>query len=187
MKYKIGVFGSAVNEGEKIQEKARRLGRELTKQDVILITGVASGLPYEVVWSAAKAGSTIEGFSPCVDLESQKKETPEQDLTIYKKITFVPKDSPFANNINVCRKYRNVNSTANCHAGIIISGRWGTMNEFTNLFDMGKVIGVLTTTGGVADELPRLMKKISKKTNAVVIFSDSPRVLVRKVLGELRK
>lgn len=187
MQYKIGIFGSAIEVKEDVKNKAKLLGEELARHEITLVSGMASGLPYEVASIAAQNGATIEGFSPCVDLEGQKKETPEQDLTIYKKITFVPKDFPFANDINVCRKYRNVTSTANCDAGIIISGRWGTMNEFTNLFDTGKVIGVLTGTGGIADELPRLMKKISKKTNAVVIFSDSPHVLVRKVLGELRK
>lgn len=59
--------------------------------------------------------------------------------------------------------YHNVLTTAACDAGIIIAGRWGSMNEFTNLYDMGKVIGVLTGTGGIADELPQLLKKISKK------------------------
>ena len=62
------------------------------------------------------------------------------------------------------KKYRNVSSTANCDAGIIISGRWGTMNEFTNLYDMGKVIGILTETSGVADEIKNLSKKINKET-----------------------
>ena len=36
------------------------------------------------------------------------------------------------------------------------------MNEFTNLYDMGKVIGVLTGTGGIADELELLNQKGSQ-------------------------
>ena len=71
-------------------------------------------------------------------------------------------------------------------AGIIISGRWGTMNEFTNLHDMGKVIGVLTGTGGVADDLSSLSKKIHKPSKAVVIFDSSPEQLVKRILEELK-
>ena len=77
-------------------------------------------------------------------------------------------------------------STANCDAGIIISGRWGTMNEFTNLFDMGKAIGVLTGTGGVADELPAFCKKITKHNRSKVIFNDEPEKLVELVIKELQ-
>lgn len=74
-----------------------------------------------------------------------------------------------------------------CDAGIIISGRWGSMNEFTNLYDMGKVIGVLTGTGGIADELEYLMKKVTKKSKAVVIFDSSPDTLVEKIIKTLHK
>jgi len=60
-----------------------------------------------------------------------------------------------------------------------------TMNEFTNLIDMGKVIGVLRGTGGIADELEQLTKKINKPSKAKVIFHDSPKELVQEVLKEL--
>ena len=82
----------------------------------------------------------------------------------------------------VRKKYRNVISTANCDAGIIISGRWGTMNEFTNLHDMGKVIGIFTSTGGIADDIFRLSKKIHKPSKAELIFDDSPKKLIGKII-----
>ena len=78
-------------------------------------------------------------------------------------------------------------STATADAGIIISGRWGTMNEFTNLYDMGKVIGVLTGFGGIADELPSLSKKINKQSKAKVFFSDNPDTLVSEIINELKQ
>lgn len=187
MKYKIGVFGSAVEEGGKTTKIAQELGRELAKlKDAIIVNGACSGIPYEVVYEAHKNGAEIWGYSPAINLEGQKKFTPDCDLSVYKKIIFTPKDFEFSSNDQVARKYRNVISTANCDAGIIISGRWGTMNEFTNLYDMGKVVGVLTGTGGIADELPNLMKKISKKSKAVVLFDNSPEHLVKKVMKELR-
>ena len=59
------------------------------------------------------------------------------------------------------------------------------MNEFTNLYDMGKVIGVLTGTGGIAEELVTLNQKITKKSAAKVIFNSSPEQLVQEILNEL--
>jgi len=107
-------------------------------------------------------------------------------LSIYTKLIYVSRDLPFADNRRIRMKYRNVLSTAECDAGIIISGQWGSLNEFTNLVDMQKVVGVLTGTGGVADELPALAKKIVKEGQGTVIFNDDPRALVEELLQLLR-
>jgi len=186
-KYKIGVFGSAVKEGKKAQEKAEELGKELSKHNIIVITGAADGIPYKVAYNAWKLGAEVWGYAPVVSLEEEKKISHEQNFNIYKKLFYIPKNYSFKDEIQVSRKYRNVSSTATCDAGIIIAGRWGTMNEFTNLHDMGKVIGILTGTGGIADELPRLMKKITKKTKAVVVFDDHPKELIGKIIKLLKK
>lgn len=185
MRYKIGVFGSAVGNFETILEKAKELGRELSKHNIIVITGATTGLPYEVSLEAFKQRAKIWGFSAAIDAKGQRELMQSRDEIIYDKLTFIPKDYEFATDAQVCRKYRNVSSTATCDAGIIISGRWGTMNEFTNMHDMGKVIGVLTGTGGIADELENLVKKIHKKTKAKIIFNDSPTKLVKKIIEKL--
>lgn len=185
MKYKIGVFGSAVDEGNIVNKKAHKLGQVLSKQNLIVVTGACTGVPYEIAREAFRNGAEVWGYSPVLNINEQKKFTPNDDLSIYKKIIYIPKSFEFFSSLEVSKKYRNVISTANCDAGIIISGRWGTMNEFTNLYDLGKIIGVLTGTGGIADELPTLCKKINKKSKAKVFFSNSPNDLVNKVLKEL--
>lgn len=187
MKYKIGVFASNAKElSTNAINKAKQIGKELVKFDIVIITGASSGLPYYAAYEATKNGVEVFGYSPMRDIDGQKEFFPKDDISIYKKLIFVPKNFEFALNLQVCKKYRNVISTANCDAGIIISGRWGTLNEFTNLYDMGKVIGVLTSTGGIADQLPHLINKIYKESKAKVIFSNSPKELVEKVLKELR-
>lgn len=185
MKYKIGVFGSAEGNLDKIFDKAHLLGTELGKQNVIVITGASTGIPYEVAKTAKENGAEIWGFSQTTNLKEQQKLAPNCDSSIYKKLIYIPKNYEFAPSNAVCKKYRNVTSTATCDAGIIIAGRWGTLNEFTNLYDMGKVIGVLTGTGGIADELPKLSQKISKKSKAKILYNDSPAELVKGVLHEL--
>lgn len=185
MRYKIGIFGSAINEKQEVIEKAKKLGNALGKKKVIVINGACDGIPYIVAHEAYKNGAQVWGYSPEINLKKQKLFTPNCDLSIYTKLDFIPEAFSFASDPLVCKKYRNVISTASCDAGIIISGRWGTMNEFTNLYDMGKIIGVLTGTGGIADELPSLCKKISKKSKAKVIFDDKPNKLISLVFEEL--
>lgn len=187
-KYKIGIFGSASGKIETNSvEKAKKLGISLSKYQINIITGACSGLPYLAAHEAASKGSSVLGYSPKLGLSGQRDFTPKDDLSIYKKLIFVPQDFEFAANDQACKKYRNVISTANCDAGVIISGRWGTMNEFTNLYDMGKVIGVITGTGGIADELLPLCKKISKKNKAIVLFDSQPEKLIEKIIKELGK
>jgi len=187
MSYKIGVFGSSVSEEDQIDVKAIQLGKFLGLKQCAVITGACSGLPYIAAKSDKEHGADIYGYSPIKNLEEQVEFTPHDDLTIYKKITYIPEHFSFKNDVLVCKKYRNVISTANCDAGIIISGRWGTLNEFTNLFDMGKIIGVLKDTAGIANELPDLTAKISKQSAAKIIFDSDPQSLIDQVIASIEQ
>lgn len=185
MRYKIGVFGSAEDFDKSLISKVKELGKLLGQKKVIIITGATSGFPYVASYEAFKNGAEIWGYSYEQNIKNIKKRMPDHDLSIYSKLIYIPKSFPFVSNVQVSKKYRNVISTANCDAGIIISGRWGTLNEFTNLYDMGKIIGILTGTGGIADELPKLSKKINKKSKAKVLFDSNPKTLINKLLTRL--
>ena len=191
MHYKVAIFGSSVSADGKrdaIPNKtAAALGKALGEHKVTIVTGACTGIPYQVAYKGAKQGAEVIGFSPEIDFDHQKQFAPDDDLSIYKEIIYIPSNFPFISVPEVCKKYRNVMSTATADAGIIISGRWGTMNEFTNLYDMGKVIGVLTGFGGIADELPSLSKKINKQSKAKVFFSDNPDTLVSEIINELKQ
>ena len=186
MKYKIGIYGSAVNTTELVEQKAIELGEQLSKHNVILITGAGHGIPYLIATTAKKLNSNIEiwGFPPTITEKDFIEYMPQVDLSIYKKLFYIPSDYQFVNNIGACRQYRNLISTATADAGIIIAGRWGSMSEFVALREMGKTIGVLTNTGGLADELEELSKKINKKSNGKIIFHNSPTELVKLILKE---
>lgn len=187
MKYNIGIFASSAGDLDKIIPKAHELAKNLAEKNVTVLTGAAQGLPYEVAATAAKHGAEVWGFSQFTNAQREKEILPELDFSVFKKIFYIPDDFEFASDRFISQKYRNVSTTASCDAGIIISGRWGTLNEFTNLYDMEKVIGVLTGTGGIADELEALKKKIDKPKNAVVIFNSDAETLVKLVLEELNK
>lgn len=187
MEYKISVYGSAADTSSDAVDKAKQIGEELAKKDVVVITGACPGLPYAAAISAKDKGGKVWGFCPAPNLKKQQENLPDVDTSIFSKLTYVPSDFDFIETKMICCKYRNVTSVANCDAGIIISGRWGSLNEFTNLADLGKVIGVLTGTGGIADELPELVKKVNKDTGAKIFFSDSPIELINLIYKELEE
>jgi len=180
MKYKLGIYGSAAGDLQAAMPIALKLGRVLQDyaDTFILITGACSGLPDTIISEALPSGIEIWGFSSSFDLNSQKKQFPTIDTSVYKKIIYVPRSFTFENNERVRMKYRNVISTANCDAAIIVSGRWGTLNEFTNLIDFQKIVGVLNNSGGIADELASLSNKISKAGQGPIIFDDDPKQLI---------
>lgn len=187
MKY-IGVFGSAVINNEDILLKAKELGKALSKHNLTLITGAGKGLPYQVVSEAKRLNKHVKlwGFPPVLDKEAFEAYTLD-DISIYDKITYIPADFAFANSIQACRLYRNAASTNQCEAGIIISGRFGTLNEFTNLQEQSKIVGVLTGTGGIADELQQIVTKVTKEGTKTVIFNSNPKALINEVLEALDK
>lgn len=187
MKYKIGVYGSAAGDLASAIPLATEVGKVLGKyaDSVIVITGACPGLPYVAAKAAAESGVEIYGFASARNVEEQQAEYPEDDLSFYKKLIYVPEDFAFADKDRVRKKYRNVISTATCDAAIVISGRWGTLNEFTNLIDFQKLVGVLLDSGGIADELLNLSKKITKAGQGQVIFDKNPEHLVRQILDTL--
>jgi predicted Rossmann-fold nucleotide-binding protein len=188
MKYKIGVFGSSTGNMDAVLPRAMQLAAVLGEHadQVIVVTGAGKGLPYMIAKEAAAKGVEIWGFAAQLNLEALQSSAPENDHDIYAKVLYVPEDFPFADDDRARMKYRNVISTASCDAGIIISGQWGTLNEFANLIDLKKTVGVMTGTGGIADELPALTQKVSKEGQGEVIFDDDPKRLVEKIISSLQ-
>src|SRR5260221_13305928 len=92
MKYKIGVFGSAVKEHPDAIEKAIELGKVLANKNAIVITGACTGMPYFAAYKAAKSGGEVWGFSPNVDETAQKEMYKDDNFTIYSKIFYIPKN-----------------------------------------------------------------------------------------------
>ena len=83
-------------------------------------------------------------------------------------------------------KGRNVVLVRSCEVVLFISGSIGSLNEFTIAYDEGKVIGCLTGTGGVADEVERLIATLKKESKARVFYDHDPVKLLEKCLSEAR-
>lgn len=175
---KISVYGSALGGiSEENVLLAREIGTQIALRKYGLITGACPGLPHEAVLAASKAGCyKIIGYSPAVDIEEHQKlfNFPTEGFTDW---VFVPRQYQ-GKEKSFRLKLRNVFSVSDSDACIIIAGRIGTMNEFTNAYDMSKNIGILEGTGGFADEVRGLVKKLSKQTSAKLSFSNSPQELI---------
>lgn len=180
---KISVYGSAAgNISDNIKEKSREIGREIARRGHELITGGCPGLPYEVVLGANEFGGKVIGFSPARSLEEHQKRFgfPYEG---FDKLIWSPQVFPIELENDTqklaCLKMRNVYSTAASDAAIIISGRWGTVNEFSIMYDLGKNIGVLMESGGFTNFVSEMIEDFKKSRGSKVIYNKNPIELVR--------
>jgi uncharacterized protein (TIGR00725 family) len=174
MKTKVGVMGSAGNAepGDSLAAKAQMLGRAFSSHDVILLTGATTGVIYLVGKAAHDAGVLHIGVSPASSLE--------EHLNHYR----LPSDACDALiYTGFGLKGRNVVLVRSCDVVLFIAGKMGSLNEFTIAHDEGKIIGCLTQTGGVADQVKYLAAQFSKQTNAQLFYADDPEELIATCLS----
>jgi len=173
MKITIGVMGSAGGAySDEVSTKLVHLGRAVAEQDCILITGGCPGLPYAAVQGAKSADGVVIGISPGLsrDEHVQKYHSPTEgfDVLIYTRSGLMG------------REVENIHSS---DIVIIAGERSGTLGEFAIAYDEGRLIGVLTDTGGIADAIADLVSLLDQKpTGAVVLYDDDPvRLIDRQV------
>jgi hypothetical protein len=171
MKFKIGVMGSAEDRPDTI-DKGVTLGRAIAGRDAIILTGATTGVIHVVGKAARDAGAIHVGISPAhnADEHVERYALPLDacDAIIYTGFGL---------------KGRNVVLVRSCDIVIFIAGSTGSLNEFTIAYDEGKVIGALTGTGGVADEIERLTQVFLKRTKSQIFYDDDPVCLIDKCLS----
>ena len=181
MTISIGVMGSAGDGGgqtnkEALAAKANALARAIAERKLHLLTGATTGIVYVVGKTSHDAGTLHVGISPACDAR-EHVEKYQLPLDACDRIIFT----------GFGLKGRNVVLVRSCDIVIFIAGAMGSLNEFTIAHDEGKVIGCLTGTGGVADEVDYLLGKFSKKTDAAIFRDDDPGKLIDACLSELQK
>ena len=172
MPLKIGVMGGATGRFQRHHmDKAHRLGQAIAKNGVVLITGACPGLPLAAACGAKQAGGMVVGISPALSLDEHvyKYHSPADfhDVLI------------FTGSGLMGREVVNIRSS---DIVIIIGGRSGTLGELAIAYDEGKLIGVLTGTGGISDMVSDILAKCSKRTGSKVVYDDDPESLIRKLL-----
>ncbi|MGI8835471.1 MAG: hypothetical protein ACR2H4_02395 [Pyrinomonadaceae bacterium] len=167
MKIKVGVMGSAGEASpetkDALVEKAQTLAQAIGSRPLLLLTGATTGIVYVVGKAAHDAGVFHVGVSPAENtqehVEKYKLPLDACDLIIYTGFGL---------------KGRNVVLVRSCDIVLFIAGAMGSLNELTIAHDEGKVIGCLTGTGGVADNVGYLLQKFSKDTEARVFQHSDP-------------
>ena len=172
MQLKIGVMGNASpNLPEKIKQRAFDLGCSIADNDCVTITGGCPGYPYEAAKGAKSRGGLVIGISPGLSLweHQHKYQSPieHHDVLI------------FTGSGLMGREVVNIRSS---DVVVIVGGKSGTLGEFSIAYDEGKLIGVLTGTGGITSEISHLVKVIRKDTGAKVLYEDNPRKLIPRLL-----
>lgn len=177
MQLKIGVMGNA---GGRIsrhnRDVAYRVGRAMAEAGCVLITGACPGLPYEAARGAKEAGGLVIGISPGLSLwehvNKYASPTDNHDVLI------------FTGSGLMGREVVNIRSA---DIVVILGGRSGTLGEFSIAYDEGKLIGVVPATGGIASEVRNIVRKIRKKTGAMIIYENDPRELIGRLLAYYRE
>ncbi|MBU4284698.1 hypothetical protein KKF60_02815 [Patescibacteria group bacterium] len=177
MKYKICVSGAAQTGhcAKDALEKAKEVGREIVRQNGILVTGATVGIPYWAAIGAKGEGGVVFGLSPAASkishIKTYRLPTDYHDVIIYTGFEYAG---------------RNLILTRSSDAVIIICGRIGTLNEFTIAFEDNKPIGVLTGTGGTADMIKNIVDN-SHRGSGKIAYDSDPVKLVAKVIKLINK
>ncbi|HTX60453.1 MAG TPA: hypothetical protein VMH02_12365 [Verrucomicrobiae bacterium] len=172
MKLQIGVMGSA---GGAISEQelalARRLGRRIAERGCTIVTGACPGLPHAAVLGAAEAGGVSVGISPALSRE--------EHVNVYASPLQPYTAMVFTGSGLMGRETHNIHSS---DFVLFTGGRSGTLGEFCIAYDEGKLIGILTNSGGISNDLERIAGLVKKETGSILITDDRPEELVDRCL-----
>jgi len=177
MKYKITISGAAQvgHCCKNIEKISKEVGREIARQNCILITGATTGVPYFAALGCKTAGGFNVGFSPATSeaahLKTYKLPIDSFDVMIYTGADYVG---------------RNVIMTKSADGVIIICGRMGTLHEFATAFEIQKPIGVLEGTGGTADKIRKIATGPYRGVKKIVYEKD-PKKLIKKLITLIKK
>jgi uncharacterized protein (TIGR00725 family) len=173
----IGVMGASVNDAlslaeyDRVRLLAEALGAAIAQAGCILMTGATTGLPHLVAASFRKHGGFALGVSPAENRGEHvgRYGLPDDDadVMIYTGFGY---------------KGRNVINVRSSDVVLLIGGATGTLNEFTIAYDEGKILGVLESSGGIADHVREIIEFCKKPTTGSVCFDKNPARLVARCL-----
>ena len=181
MRIKVGVMGSATDATQPetralLTEKVEGLAAAIAKHELILLTGATTGIVYVAGKAAMDAGAFHIGVSPASN-EAEHVDVYKLPLDACDAIVYT----------GFGLKGRNVVLVRSSDVVLFVAGAMGSLNEFTIAHDEGKIIGCLTGSGGVADDVEYLVEKFGKRGGAAIVFrSEDSEQLLEMCLAALR-
>jgi uncharacterized protein (TIGR00725 family) len=176
MRLTIGVMGSSGGDvSAAARAKAYRLGETIAARDAVLVNGGCPGLPYAAVRRAKAKGGLVIGISPGLSFDEHRGKygSPVEgfDVLVYTGSGLMG---------------REITSIRSCDMVVIVGGRTGTLGELAIAYDEGRLIGVLTGTGGITEIVERIIQTAGKKTGACVLYDEEPERLVDRLIHYYR-
>lgn len=175
MRYSICVSGAAA--GETVKKSAHlafETGRAIARSGHIITTGATVGLPYQAALGAREAKGMSVGFSPAVSLREHLR-----------KYRLPSNCYDFINFTGLHYVGRDLYLVQSSDAIITIGGRFGSLHEFTSALEAHKPCGVLTDSGGAADQIPKLVEALELPDDSLVLYDDDPERLVKRIVAIL--
>ncbi len=156
-------------------DKGLELGRQIAKQNAVLVNGATTGFPLWAAMGAKEAKGFVLGFSPA----STEKEHIEvynlpveyTDVIVYTGFGFPGRDLIL---------------TRSSDAVLFGCGRIGTIHEFTIAFEDKKPIGILEADWDT-DEVIKNILENGHRPNDRIIFDSDPKALVERVIEMVNK
>lgn len=178
MRYKIAVSGASQISPciKNIKSLSKEIGREIARQNCILITGATTGVPYFAAQGCKKVGGMSIGFSPAASELSHKK-VYKLPLDFFDLIVYTGFDY----------SGRNLLMTRASDGVIVVCGRMGTLNEFSIAFEDQKPIGVLEGSGGTADRIKELVRGPFRGRRRKIVYDKDPKRLVKRLIEFIKK
>jgi uncharacterized protein (TIGR00725 family) len=168
MKVQIGVMGSAGGTlTDRELDLARRLGRRIAERGATIVTGACPGLPHAAVLGAHEVGGISLGVSPA--------HSREEHVNVYASPLQPYTTMVFTGSGLMGRETHNIHSS---DFVLFVGGRSGTLGEFCIAYDEGKLIGILTNSGGISNEFEGIAKLVHKTTGSIILAGDNPNDLV---------
>ena len=174
LKYQICVSGAARGDSvELAKHLAGEVGREIVRRGHLVVSGATRGLPYYAA-KAAKLATPNEvssiGFSPAASRLAHVKKY-QLPIDVFDTVVFTGFEYTG----------RNLLLVRSSDAVIMVGGRIGTLNELTIAIEERKPIGVLLGSGGMTDEVERVLRA-AKRARTGIIFGHEPEELFDEVL-----
>jgi uncharacterized protein (TIGR00725 family) len=146
---------------------AHRMGRRIGERGAVIVTGACPGLPHAAVLGAHDVGGISLGVSPA--------HSREEHVNVYSSPLQPYTTMVFAGSGLMGRETHNIHSS---DFVLFVGGRSGTLGEFSIAYDEGKLIGVLTNSGGLSNDFERIASLVQKTTGSVILTDDDPAKLV---------
>ncbi len=132
-------------------------------KSVEILTGGCRGVPGIIVEKAKALGIKTVAYSPDENKISHQERFDNQDLQYFDEV-----------NHHKGFTLRSLVMLQDADAVLVLNGRIGTLSEFAIALEEGRRVGVITNTGGIADELEHIVKVSKKDFSGKIFFNDDP-------------